>query len=153
MEDCYSPERSPLQPGAEHALLANALVAAGCDLLLCETFPHVGEALAAVEAAASTGAEVWVSFTAGYKADLLTPDEIAAGAREAVEVVQMWERRGYQPPPIDFVETRCKKCYVTVDDQFLSCECSEAWRKCARCERKYCAHQRCACSKPKLVEV
>ena len=85
MEDCYSPERSPLQPGAEHALLANALVAAGCDLLLCETFPHVGEALAAVEAAASTGAEVWVSFTAGYKADLLTPDEIAAGAREAVD--------------------------------------------------------------------
>ena len=85
LEDCYCPERSPPDPGAEHALLADALVAAGCDLLLCETFPHVGEALAAVEAAAATGAEVWVSFTAGYKADLLTPQEIAEGAHRAVE--------------------------------------------------------------------
>lgn len=85
LEDCYQPERSPPDPGAEHAMLADALVAAGCDLLLCETFPHVGEALAAVEAAAATRAEVWVSFTAGYRADLLTPDELADGARRAVE--------------------------------------------------------------------
>ncbi|MFT5686160.1 MAG: S-methylmethionine-dependent homocysteine/selenocysteine methylase [Myxococcota bacterium] len=89
LEDCYSPERSPSDPGPEHALLAEALVAAGCDLLLCETFPHIAEGLAAVEvavqAASATGAEVWVSFTAGYRADLLTPDEIARGARFAVE--------------------------------------------------------------------
>ena len=85
LEDCYSPQLSPADPGPEHALLAEALVAAGCDLLLCETFPHIPEALAAVDAAVATGAEVWVSFTAGYRADLLTPEQIAAGAAEAVE--------------------------------------------------------------------
>ncbi len=84
LEDCYSPWLSPVDPGPEHALLAGELVAAGCGLLLCETFPHIPEGLAAVEAAAATGAEVWVSFTAGYRADLLTPEQIARGAREAV---------------------------------------------------------------------
>ncbi len=85
LEDCYTPARSPARPGPEHALLAAALVEAGCELLLCETFPHLGEGLAAVEAAVATGAEVWVSFTAGYRADLLTPEEIARGASAAVE--------------------------------------------------------------------
>ncbi|MEL6346672.1 MAG: homocysteine S-methyltransferase family protein [Myxococcota bacterium] len=85
LEDCYEPARSPPCPGPEHALAANALVAAGCDLLLCETFPHVPEGLAAVEAAVATGAEVWVSFTAGYKADLLTPQQIGAAASAAVQ--------------------------------------------------------------------
>ncbi len=85
LEDCYSPHLSPPAPGPEHAALAQALHAAGCDVLLCETFPHIGEGLAAVEAAVATGAEVWASFTAGYKADLLTPAQILAGARQAVD--------------------------------------------------------------------
>ncbi len=84
LEDCYSPWLSPPNPGPEHHQMAEALVEAGVDLLLCETFPHVGEGLAAVEAAAATGVETWVAFTAGPEAALLSPAEIAAGAREAM---------------------------------------------------------------------
>jgi S-methylmethionine-dependent homocysteine/selenocysteine methylase len=54
-------------------------------LILCETFPHVGEALVAVEEAVATGLETWVSFTAGPEGNLLTPQEIERGAREAVK--------------------------------------------------------------------
>jgi S-methylmethionine-dependent homocysteine/selenocysteine methylase len=84
--DCYSPHLSPESPGPQHAALAEVLVQAGVDLLLCETFPHVGEALAAVQAAVATGVETWVAFTAGPDANLLTPDEIARGAEQAVEL-------------------------------------------------------------------
>jgi S-methylmethionine-dependent homocysteine/selenocysteine methylase len=89
LEDCYRPDLSPPAPKAEHAELARVLADAGADLLLCETFPHVGEALAAVEAAVETGLPVWVSFTAGPAADLLSPAQVEEGAREAV-------RRGAQ---------------------------------------------------------
>jgi S-methylmethionine-dependent homocysteine/selenocysteine methylase len=84
LEDCYRPDSSPADPRPEHRELCRALAAAGVDLLLCETFPHVGEALVAVEEAAATGLPVWVSFTAGPEADLLTPGEVERGAREAV---------------------------------------------------------------------
>jgi len=86
LEDCYRPDLSPPDPKPEHAALARVLASAGCDLLLCETFPHVGEALAAVEAGLETGLEVWVSFTAGPGADLLTPERVAEGAEAAVEL-------------------------------------------------------------------
>lgn len=81
--DCYRPDLSPEDPGPEHAELARVLADAGVDLLLCETHPHVGEALAALDAAVATGLPVWVSFTAGPDADLLTPSQIREGAREA----------------------------------------------------------------------
>jgi S-methylmethionine-dependent homocysteine/selenocysteine methylase len=84
IEDCYHPERSPQNPGPQHAELATLLHNEGCDLLICETFPHVPEALAAVHAARATGAETWVSFTAGPEANLLTPDEVHDGAQKAV---------------------------------------------------------------------
>jgi len=84
LEDCYRPDLSPSDPGPEHAALARVLASSGCDLLLCETFPHVGEALRAVEAGLGTGLEVWVSFTAGPGADLLTPRAMAEGADAAV---------------------------------------------------------------------
>src|SRR6185436_730655 len=83
LEDCYRPDLSPADPRAEHRELARALAAAGVDLLLCETFPHVGEALIAVEEAVATGIATWVSFTAGPEANLLFPDDVARGAREA----------------------------------------------------------------------
>ena len=86
LEDCYSPERSPPDPGPEHRELARVLAQAGCDLLICETFPHLGEALAAVEQAVTTGLETWVAFTAGPEADLLTPGDVAAGARAAARL-------------------------------------------------------------------
>ena len=73
LEDCYRPDRSAPNPGPEHAELAQALAAAGVDLLLCETFPHRGEAVAAVRAAVATGLPTWVAFTAGPGADLASP--------------------------------------------------------------------------------
>ncbi|MFO0589878.1 MAG: homocysteine S-methyltransferase family protein [Polyangiaceae bacterium] len=84
LEDCYRPDLSPRDPRPEHREMACALADAGVDLVLCETFPHIGEALIAVEEAARTGLPTWVSFTAGPHGELLTPKEIAAGAREAV---------------------------------------------------------------------
>jgi len=84
LEDCYRPDLSPADPGPEHAEMARVLAGAGCDVLLCETFPHVGEALAAVQAAMDTGLETWVSFTAGPGADLLSPAQMAGAARKAV---------------------------------------------------------------------
>jgi S-methylmethionine-dependent homocysteine/selenocysteine methylase len=84
LADCYRPDLSPPEARAEHRELARALAAAGVDLLLCETFPHIGEALVAVEEAAATGVATWISFTAGPRGDLLSADEIARGAREAV---------------------------------------------------------------------
>jgi S-methylmethionine-dependent homocysteine/selenocysteine methylase len=83
LNDCYEPWNSPPDPGPEHAELAHALADAGCDLLLCETFPHPGEGVAAVTAAVATGLPVWASFTAGYRADLLTPEQLADAARAA----------------------------------------------------------------------
>ncbi|MCC6553059.1 MAG: homocysteine S-methyltransferase family protein, partial [Polyangiaceae bacterium] len=74
IEDCYRPDRSPADPRPEHREMARALAAAGVDLILCETFPHVGEALVAVEEAVATGVPAWVSLTAGPAADLLSPD-------------------------------------------------------------------------------
>ncbi len=83
LEDCYSPWLSPPDPGPEHAELARVLADAGCDLLLCETFPHAGEALAALDACLETGRETWVAFTAGPEADLLSPEAMGRAAREA----------------------------------------------------------------------
>lgn len=81
--DCYRPDLSPADPRPVHRAVARALAAAGCDLLLCETFPHVGEGLVALEEAVATGREAWISFTAGPDADLLRPADLAAAARAA----------------------------------------------------------------------
>lgn len=85
LEDCYSPWLSPPEPRDEHRQLARALAEEGVDLLLVETFPHVGEALIAVEEAVATGLPVWASFTPGPDGDLLSPDQVVHGARQAVE--------------------------------------------------------------------
>ena len=85
LEDCYRPDLSPGRAEQEHRLLAEALASAGCDILLCETFPQVDEALAAVRAAASTGVSTWAALTAGPDADLLTPAEVGDAARAAVD--------------------------------------------------------------------
>ncbi len=84
LEDCYRPDLSPADPGPEHAELAEVLAGAGCDLLLCETFPHPGEALAALDAALATGLETWLALTAGPNAGLMAPDRMLETARAAV---------------------------------------------------------------------
>jgi len=76
LEDCYRPDLSPPGAAIEHRALIEVLVDAGVDLVLCETFPHVGEGLGAVEQAVATGVETWASFTAGPDTELLTPAEI-----------------------------------------------------------------------------
>ena len=85
LEDCYRPDLSPADPRPEHRELARALAEDGVDLVLVETFPHVGEALVAVEEAVATGVETWLALTAGYRADLLTPTEVRAGAEAAID--------------------------------------------------------------------
>ena len=87
LEDCYRPDLSPGEDArGEHRELAEVLADAGCELLLCETFPHVGEAIVAVAEASRTGAETWVALTAGPQANLLTPTAMAEGARRAVDI-------------------------------------------------------------------
>jgi S-methylmethionine-dependent homocysteine/selenocysteine methylase len=66
--------------------MAEELASSHCDVLLCETFAHTGEALIAVEAAVKTGVPTWLSLTAGPNGDLLTPAEIATCARQAVDL-------------------------------------------------------------------
>lgn len=90
IEDCYSPAKSPADTDptgtrAAHADLARVLAEAGCDLLLCETFPHVGEGWLATEAAVATGLETWTSFTPGPNTDLLEPSDVARAAAGACE--------------------------------------------------------------------
>ncbi|MEZ4298593.1 MAG: homocysteine S-methyltransferase family protein [Polyangiaceae bacterium] len=84
VEDCYRPDLSPADPRPEHREMARALAAAGVDLILCETFPHVGEAWVAVEEAVASGLPVWASFTAGPDATLLSPEDMESAARGAV---------------------------------------------------------------------
>jgi len=86
LEDCYRPDLSPPASIAlpEHAAMAELLADAGADLLLCETFPHPGEALAAVRAAVATGLPTWLSLTAGPTGDLLDDATLRAAAEQAV---------------------------------------------------------------------
>lgn len=86
LEDCYRPDRSPRNAGREHAALARVLRDEGCELLVCETFPHVGEALEALEACLATGLPTWVAFTLGpFDPPLLDPAQLRAGAKAAAE--------------------------------------------------------------------
>ena len=85
LEDCYRPDLSPPDARPEHRELARVLADAGVDLILCETFPHVGEGWIAVEEAVATGVETWASFTAGPDATLLTPEALRGAARGALE--------------------------------------------------------------------
>ena len=86
LEDCYRPDLSP--PAeialAAHRRMARLLADAGVDLLLCETFPHTGEALVALDAALETGLPVWLSFTAGPHGELLEDSAVFAAAGRAV---------------------------------------------------------------------
>jgi len=87
IEDCYRPDLSPDETTARacHRAMATALAGAGCDLLICETFPHALEARIAVEEAVATGTETWAALTAGPEATLMTPEEMAIAARGCVE--------------------------------------------------------------------
>jgi S-methylmethionine-dependent homocysteine/selenocysteine methylase len=84
IEDCYRPDLSPTDPRPLHQEMARELAAAGCDLLLCETFPSPREGLIAAEEALATGLPTWLSFTAGPDGALLRPEEVGRAARDGI---------------------------------------------------------------------
>lgn len=83
LADCYAAEPAPVNAFDLHREQSEHLAAAGVDLILCETFPNPGEALAAVEAAKTTGLPVWLALTAGPDGTLLRPEVLARTARQA----------------------------------------------------------------------
>lgn len=86
LEDCYRPDLSPGDAAIdEHCELADALVDAGANLLLCETFPNGDEAIAAVKAATRTSVETWLALTAGPDGTLMTVKQMVDIARQAVD--------------------------------------------------------------------
>jgi S-methylmethionine-dependent homocysteine/selenocysteine methylase len=87
VEDCYRPDLSPEESVARacHKAMVSALADAGCDLLLCETFPHGGEARIAVEEGVATGTETWAALTAGPDASLMMPEAMREAARGCVD--------------------------------------------------------------------
>lgn len=90
LEDCYSPEMAPALDDArkEHTLMAEALAAAGVDLLLVETMSTLAEASGAVEVAVATGLPVIASFTLSPEGRILDGSglEEAVGALESLGV-------------------------------------------------------------------
>jgi S-methylmethionine-dependent homocysteine/selenocysteine methylase len=82
--DCYRPSEVPVDARPAHRRHAEALAAAGVDLLLCETFANIDEAIVAVEEGRRTGVEVWAAFSAGPGASLLDPATVRRGAERAI---------------------------------------------------------------------
>src|SRR5207245_1734120 len=83
--DCYRPDLRPPPDVAllEHRELAQALAAAGCDLLLVETVVAADEGLVAVRAAVETGLPVWVAALAMPDGSMRSGDDLRAFFRDA----------------------------------------------------------------------
>ena len=113
--DCYQPAEAPSDDAARagHEAMADALAAAGVDLILCETFPSTREGLLAVRAAAKTGVPVWLSLTAGPSGSLMSPAELAFAAREAAAL-------GAQAVLVNCVAARLTEDYVRALAQALA---------------------------------
>jgi S-methylmethionine-dependent homocysteine/selenocysteine methylase len=79
--DCYKPNSTPTDTANDHKKMASFLKNSGVDLILVETFANPREAEVATRAAVHTGLEVWTSLTAGFRADLLTPQQLAVAAQ------------------------------------------------------------------------
>jgi len=85
VEDCYRPDLRPSPDVAllEHRELAQALAAAGCDLLLVETVVAADEGLVAVRAAVEIGLPVWVAALAMANGSMRNGDDLGAFFRDA----------------------------------------------------------------------
>ncbi|MBI5292184.1 MAG: homocysteine S-methyltransferase family protein [Chloroflexi bacterium] len=83
LEDCYTPALVPPQAECqtEHRQMAEHLAEAGADLLLVETMNTIREAVAAAEAATTTGLPTLVSFVCSADGRLLSGETIAEAAR------------------------------------------------------------------------
>lgn len=73
LEDCYEPQKSPLQELAytEHRQIAEHLAEAGCDIFLLETMSRVHEARAAVLATQDLGCPIWLAVVCDQQGCLL----------------------------------------------------------------------------------
>ncbi len=85
VDDCYRPDLSPPDAEDRHRVVAQALADAGVDAILCETFAHPGEAVAAVRASVATGLPVWLALTPGPHATLMSPSALRRVGAEAFE--------------------------------------------------------------------
>ncbi len=83
LEDCYRPDLVPDDAALEneHREMAEALAAAGCDLILVETMNTVRELVAAARAALATGLAVVASMVTDGSGRLLSGESIAEAAR------------------------------------------------------------------------
>jgi homocysteine S-methyltransferase len=82
LEDCYRPDLVPSDPelSAEHRAQAEALAAAGVDLILVETMNSIRELVSATSAAVSTGLPVIASMVTDGGGCLLSGEAIAEAA-------------------------------------------------------------------------
>ena len=89
LEDCYAPQRVPDDETLkrEHAAMTYHLAEAGVDVILVETQNTIREAVAATQAAASTGIPTFVSFVCGTKGRLLSGETLT----EAVIAVRPFQ--------------------------------------------------------------
>jgi S-methylmethionine-dependent homocysteine/selenocysteine methylase len=85
VRDCYDRSAAPHDAFVFHREAASLLASLGVDVLLCETFASVDEALTAVSECVRTGTATWVSFTSGPQNNLLSPYAFAQAARRAVD--------------------------------------------------------------------
>ncbi|HQR45975.1 MAG TPA: homocysteine S-methyltransferase family protein [Thermoanaerobaculia bacterium] len=83
LEDCYRPDLVPSRDDLdrEHREMAEALAAAGCDLILVETMNAVRELVAAVRAAEATGLPVVASMVTNGDGRLLSGEPVEEAAR------------------------------------------------------------------------
>jgi S-methylmethionine-dependent homocysteine/selenocysteine methylase len=85
LEDCYRPDLAPGEPAlsSEHATQAQALAAAGVDLILAETHNSARELAVATRAAAATGLPVVASMVTDGAGRLLSGEPVEDAARVA----------------------------------------------------------------------
>ncbi len=83
LEDCYRPDLVPDDPTLvrEHRVMAEALAAAGCDLILVETMNAVRELVAATRAALATGLPVVASMVTDGEGRLLSGEPVGEATR------------------------------------------------------------------------
>jgi homocysteine S-methyltransferase len=82
LEDCYRPELAPDDAALEleHGMQAQALAAAGVDLILAETHNSIREAEAALRSAKATGLPALVSFVTDGRGRLLSGEALEDAA-------------------------------------------------------------------------
>ncbi len=89
LEDCYRPDLvpDPESLDREHQEMAQALAAAGCDLVLVETMNTLRELVAATRAALATGLPVVASMVTDGRGRLLSGEPVEEAARALLALV------------------------------------------------------------------